>query len=86
MYTKIFSLVTWLIFILGVMTFLMGVSIATGYLIEPEQGRYLGSKTTGQAIGFGLSSILVAMTMGMLVKISNSLEKLLNRKRKSRTS
>ncbi len=79
MYTKIFSLLAWLIFLYGVITFLMGLSIATGLLIEPEQGRYLGGKTSGWAMDFGLYSILVAMIMGMLAKISNSLEKLLNK-------
>lgn len=76
MYTKIVAVVAVLIFIFGVISIIMGLSVTLGILVEPEPGRYLGSSTSGEAIDQGIYRIIFALVIGMLVKISNSVEKL----------
>ena len=53
----------------GVAQIGMGLSIAQGWIIEPEPGRYLGSKTTGEWIDSGIYKMVGALAFGLLVAL-----------------
>ena len=72
-YTKIARVIVAIAIIMGVLSLAMGLSIATGIIVEPEQGRYLGNKTTGQMIDKGIYTIIFAVALGVLAEISQSL-------------
>ena len=71
-YTKIARLVLYIMLTLGILRFSMGLSIATGVIVESEPGRYLGTATSGEAIDKGLLYILIAIILGVLVEISKA--------------
>jgi hypothetical protein len=74
-FTNLGVLVARLILIFGIMQLAMGISVATGILVEPEPGRYLGSNTSGQAIDKSLYYLFVAICLGVLTDISKSVTK-----------
>lgn len=74
-YTKVARIVAVIAVILGVLSLLLGLAVATGIVVEPEPGRYLGSKTSGQAIDRGVYYIVVGIILGSLAEIGRSLSK-----------
>jgi hypothetical protein len=64
-------------FALGLSQALLGLSISTGALepYEVVRARFLGSKSPGQAIDWGIYTILVAVALGTLAEISFSMRK-----------
>jgi hypothetical protein len=47
----------------------LGVSVAAGWIVEPEPGRYLGTLMPGQAIDRGLGYIIFSISLGVLVEM-----------------
>ncbi len=74
-YTKAARVVAVVAFVLGVLSVLMGLTVATGLTPEPSPGAYLGRKTSGQAIDRGIYYILFAIVVGVLSEISQSLSR-----------
>jgi hypothetical protein len=72
-YTKLGRIVAALTFAMGIVALTMGLTIATGGVVEPTPGEYLGTKTTGQWIDRGIYTILFAILVGVLTDISNSI-------------
>ena len=54
------------------MSIAMGLSVATGAIIEPEPGPFLGNKTSGEAIDSGIYRIIFAIALGVITDISYS--------------
>ncbi len=77
-YTKTARVIAGLALLLGILSLVMGFTIATGIVVEPEQGRYLGNKTTGQMIDKGTYTIIFAVALGVLTEISQSLSNIDN--------
>ena len=69
-----------LIIIFGAISLLMGLGVASGIIIEPEPGRYLGSNTSGQAIDKGIYRIIAGIVVGAIGEIGNFLFKNLDPK------
>jgi hypothetical protein len=74
-FTNLGVLVARFILIIGIIQLAMGISVATGILVEPEPGRYLGSNTSGQAIDKSLYYLFFAICLGVLTDISKSVTK-----------
>ena len=77
-YTKIARIVSYIMLTFGIIRFSMGLSIATGIVVESEPGRYLGTATSGEAMDKGLFYILIAITLGVLVEISKAVHEKIN--------
>ncbi len=75
MFTSIARVVSVLIFLVGLARAAIGLAIASGSIIEPEPGAYLGNSTTGEAIDRGILYMLIAVFLGVLAEISHSLRK-----------
>lgn len=73
MYTKLGRIAAAIIFIFGVLSLLMGLGVATGTIVEPELGLYLGNRTSGEAIDTGIYRIISAIALGVLTEISQSI-------------
>ena len=74
-YTKSGRVVAGILLFIGVSACVIGLSVATGIIVEPEPGRYLGSKTSGEAIDRGLYYVFIAICLGVLTEISLSVAK-----------
>ena len=74
-YTKIARIVATLAFIGGLLRIALGVAVATGSIVEPEPGMYLGTLTTGQAIDQGVHYVLFSIVLGVITDISRSVAK-----------
>ena len=74
-YTKIGRGIAILAIIFGVLRVALGFAIATGVMIEPTPGRYLGTSSSGEAIDQGLYVVLFGIILGILTDISRSLAK-----------
>ena len=74
-YTKSGRVVAGILLVIGISAFAIGLSVATGIIVEPEPGRYLGSKTSGEAIDRGLYYVFIAICLGVLTEISLSVAK-----------
>jgi len=75
LYTKLGSLVAGIAFVLGILGIAMGIAVATGTIIEPEPGRYLGYHTSGEAIDRGIYKVFFAIALGVITEISRSIAK-----------
>jgi hypothetical protein len=64
-------------FVLGLSQILLGIAVATEFFgpYEVFQPRYLGSRSSGEAINWGGYAILLAVALGTLAEISFSLRK-----------
>lgn len=72
-FIRIAQVVAWIGFIFGIMRVVMGFALVDA----PElQRHYLGSATTGEAIGRGALTILVAIFIGVVAQIGVSVTKL----------
>ena len=71
-FTKLGRVIAWLLVIVGSLRVAQGFAIAftTGQAMAP---RYLGSKTTGEAIDAGLLYILIGVVVGIVAEISRSI-------------
>lgn len=65
-----------LIAVFGLLLVMMGMGVASGFLVEPEPGRYLGTKSSGETIDNGVYYILIGVFLGVASDISRSLIKL----------
>ncbi len=73
LYTNLGRIVAALTLICGILVFAMGLGVATGVIVEPEPGRYLGSTSPREAIDRGLLYALFGIILGILTEISRSL-------------
>jgi len=64
-----------IVFVIGILGIAMGFSVATGYVVEPEPGYFLGSKTSGEWIDRRIYRVFFAICLGVLTDISKSLAK-----------
>ena len=74
-YLKATRVLAPIIFIFGVISLLMGFGVAYGIIVEPEPGRYLGNKTSGQLIDQGIYRIIVGIVIGAIAEIGGSIIK-----------
>lgn len=74
-FTRIATACAWLTFAFGCMQLPLGVGVAFGFVVEPEPGRYLGSKTSEQAIDAAITIVLVAIALGTVAEISRKLKR-----------
>ena len=74
-YTKSGEVAAVLIFIFGILRIAMGIAVATGTIVEPEPGYYLGNKTSGEWIDLGIYYSLFAIVLGVTTEISRSVAK-----------
>ena len=74
-YTNIARVIAGLAIIMGLSSIAKGLSIATGFVIEPEVGYYIGNHTTGEVIDKGTYQFIFGVTLGVLTEISRSLFK-----------
>lgn len=72
-WTKAARVVAVIAFVLGVISVLYGVAVATELAVELETGRYLGGKSSGRAIDQGILQIAFSVIVGVLSEISRSL-------------
>ncbi len=72
-YTKTARVIAGIALVFGMLVFLIGLGIATGVIKEPEAGLFLRGKPPGRAIDFGLYTVLIAVVLGVLSEISQSL-------------
>lgn len=56
----------------GATSIAMGLSVASGIVVEPQPGAYLGSKSSGKWIDNGFVGVLFAIICGILTEISKS--------------
>jgi len=75
-YTTLGRIAAALILIFGILSLCVGLSVATGTIVEPEPGMFLGTKTSGQVIDRGIYKIIFAIALGMLTDISQSIARL----------
>jgi hypothetical protein len=80
-YTTLGRIVAGLSFGLGILGIVMGLTIATGVVVEPSPGAYVGAKTTGQWIDRGIYMLVFAIILGVLTDISRSVAQLNSRGR-----
>jgi hypothetical protein len=72
------SIVSWLAVVLGAMRMAMGYFIASQNEAETRvamAARYLGSKTSGEAIDQGLFVFIFGVTLGVLVQIARGVRR-----------
>ena len=72
-YTNIARVIAGIVIVMGISGIAMGLSIATGFFVEPEPGRYIGTHTTGEVIDKGTYYIIFGVTLGMFTEVSRSL-------------
>lgn len=68
-YLKCCRVLAPLIIFAGVISLLLGLGVANGFILEPEPGRYLGSHSSGQAIDRGISRIIIGIVIGAIAEI-----------------
>jgi len=59
----------------GLLMVVIGLSIATGAVVEPQPGHYLGSKSSGQVSDAGIYTMVFAIILGVITDISRTLAK-----------
>ena len=74
-YTTLGRIAASLALALGLLRFAWGLAIATGTIVEPEPGRYLGTRTSGEVIDQGIYVVLFAIILGVITEISRSVAK-----------
>jgi hypothetical protein len=76
-FTRLARIVAILVFVLAVFQVLLGVSIATEFLLPYEEAlvRYTTASSSGQVIDRGLYGILFALGLGTLAEISFAVRK-----------
>ena len=74
-YTKIARIVAALAFVGGLLRIALGIAVATGTIVEPEPGMYLGAVTAVEAIDQGIHYALFAIVLGVITDISRSVAK-----------
>ena len=74
-YTKIAKFISAIILLLGIFRIAMGIVVVTSETPKLAAARYLGSGTSGEAIDKGFLYIFIAITLGVLVEISITLQK-----------
>ena len=74
-YTNLGRVAASIVFVLGLMGIAMGLGVATGGIVEPSPGYYLGNKTSGEAIDKGIYYVLFAIILGVITDISRSVAK-----------
>ena len=65
-----------LLFVLGAAGIALGFSVGSGFIEEAEVVRYLGPKTTGEAIDSGVFYLFLGICLGLVTDISRSLVRL----------
>ncbi|WP_299816997.1 hypothetical protein [uncultured Roseibium sp.] len=78
LFTRLGKIAAYLALLVGGMEFLVGLGVAFEFIVEPTPGRYLGSRTPGQAIDRGTLIILFAIVLGIVTEISRSLRAVSN--------
>lgn len=74
-YTKMGRIAVDIAFALGLLRIAMGLAVATGTIVEPDPGHYLGNNTSGEAIDQGIHYVLFAIILGVITDISRSVAK-----------
>lgn len=74
-YIKAGRVIAGIALVLGILRVLLGFAVATGVVVEPVPGYYLGTKTSGKAIDQGIYMILFGVVLGVLSEIGKSLAK-----------
>ena len=74
-FTKLGRIIAALAFALGLLEIAIGVGVATGVIVEPEPGRYLGGRTSGESIDGGFYRVIFAIIVGIITDISRSVAK-----------
>jgi len=75
-FIRLAQAVAWIGFIFGIMRVIMGFVVAN---VPELQSRHLGANTSGEAIDKGVLVILVAIVIGVLAQIGQSVTKLASR-------
>ena len=72
-YTKVGSFIAAAIFILAIFQIMMGLGFATSDNTPEAIARYLGTRTTGQAIDRGIYGVILGVALGILTEISRKI-------------
>lgn len=62
-----------ILIIFGLVSLLLGIGIATGYIVEPEPSYYLGNRSSGAAIDDGVYRIIAGIVLGAIGKIGTAI-------------
>ena len=73
LYTTLGRVAAGIALVLGLMGIALGLGVATGVIVEPEPGHYLGTRTSGEWIDRGIYRVLFAIILGVATDISESL-------------
>ena len=74
-FTKLGRIIAALAFALGLLEIAIGLAVATGVIAEPEPGRYLGGRRSGEWIDGGFYRVIFAIMIGIITDISRSVAK-----------
>lgn len=74
-YVKVLRILASLILLFGVISLSLGLGVATGIVVEPEPGAYLGNRTSGEAIDQGIYRIIAGLVVGAIAQIASSVSK-----------
>lgn len=75
LFTTMGRIIAGLAFILGLLRLATGLAVATGAVVEPQPGAYLGTRTSGEVIDQGIYTMLFAIILGVATVISRSVSK-----------
>lgn len=75
-YTNLGRIAAALIFLFGIVSVCFGVFVATSTTVEPESARDLATRMAGPAVDYRIYSIIVAIALGVLTDISQSIARL----------
>jgi len=73
-YTKTAKIISAILLFLGITRVLMGIFVATSENPKFLAAQYLGNHTSGEAIDKGFLYIFIAVSLGVLVEISITLQ------------
>ena len=74
-YTTLGRVTAVLALAVGFVGIAIGIAVATGTLVEPEPGHYLGTKTSGEWVNRGIYQVLFGIVLGVITDISQSVGK-----------
>lgn len=74
-YIKALRILALLIVVFGITSLALGLGVATGVVVEPEPGAYLGNRTSGEAIDRGIYRIIAGIVVGAFAQIAHSVQK-----------
>jgi hypothetical protein len=74
-FVKALRILALLVIVFGVISLALGLAVATGAVVEPEPGAYLGNRTSSEAIDQGIYRIIVGFIMGAIAQIAHSVSK-----------